>query len=313
MALTFGVHTGQQNCSLEELRRLWRFVDQAEFDWLSVWDHFYEAPLIDGNGSCFETVSALTLLAADTSKVRVGCLVFCISYRHPAVLAKAFATIDHVSNGRLEVGLGAGWHELEYGDYGIPFPAIGVRQDQLEEAVQIVRSLLTRDSTTFAGKYFQVQNARCNPKPLQKRLPLWIGGGGEKRTLRTAVRYADGWNIAYVSPQVFRHKNQVLNQWCEKEGRDPATLTRTVNVGFYLKTDAAAAEAERRRCLTQWGPLAEMLEGGMLFGTLKQAVERVGQYFDAGASRVTIALRAPFDWEALRGYVEEVLPAFRGK
>ncbi len=274
MALTFGVHTGQQNCSLEELRRLWRFVDQAEFDWLSVWDHFYESPPIDGNGSCFETVSILTLLAADTSKVRVGCLVFCISYRHPAVLAKAFATIDHVSSGRLEVGLGAGWHELEYRDYGIPFPAIGVRQDQLEEAVQIVRSLLTQDSTTFAGKYFQVQNA-------------------------------------YVSPQVFRHKNQVLNQWCEKEGRDPATLTRTVNVGFYLKTDAAAAEAERRRCLTQWGPLAEMLEGGMLFGTLKQAVERVGQYFDAGASRVTIALRAPFDWEALRGYVEEVLPAFR--
>ena len=192
MALTFGVHTGQQNCSLEELRRLWRFVDQAGFDWLSVWDHFYEAPFIDGNGSCFETVSILTLLAADTSKVRVGCLVFCISYRHPAVLAKAFATIDHVSNGRLEVGLGSGWHEPEYRDYGIPFPAIGVRQDQLEEAVQIVRSLLTQDSTTFAGKYFQVQNARCNPKPLQQRLPLWIGGGGEKRTLRTAVRYADG-------------------------------------------------------------------------------------------------------------------------
>ena len=120
-------------------------------------------------------------------------------------------------------------------------------------------------------------------------------------------------NIAYVSPQVFRHKNQVLNQWCEKEGRDPATLTRTVNVGFYLKTDTAAAEAERQRLLTQLGPLAEMLEGGMLFGTPRQEVERVGQYFDAGASRVTIALRAPFDWGALRGYVEEVLPAFRGK
>src|SRR6266852_830468 len=114
MALTFGVHTGQQNCSLEELRRLWRYVDQAGFDWLSVWDHFYEAPPIDGNGSCFETVSALTLLAADTAKVRVGCLVFCINYRQPAVLAKAFATIDHVSNGRLEAGLGAGWHEQEY-------------------------------------------------------------------------------------------------------------------------------------------------------------------------------------------------------
>jgi F420-dependent oxidoreductase-like protein len=313
MPLTFGVHTGQQDCSLEELRRVWRWADQAGFDWLSVWDHFYESPPIDGNGSCFETVSALTLLAADTSKVRVGCLVFCISYRHPAVLAKAFATIDHVSNGRLEAGLGAGWHELEYRGYGIPFPSIGVRQDQLAEAVQIVRSMLTQDSTTFTGKYFQVQNARCNPKPVQKRLPLWIGGVGEKRTLRTAARYADGWNAAYVAPEVFRHKNQVLNQRCEEEGRDPATLVRTVNVGFYLKTDAAAAEAERRRFLAQWGAMAEMLEGGMLFGTPKQAVERVGQYFDAGASRVSIALRAPFDWEALQGYIEEVLPAFREK
>ena len=310
MTRTFGVHTGQQDCSLEELRRLWRFVDRAGFDWLSVWDHFYEAPPIDGNSPCFETVSALTLLEADTSKVRVGCLVFCVTYRHPAVLAKALATIDHVSGGRLEVGLGAGWHEQEHREYGIAFPAIGVRQNQLEEAIQIVRLMLTRDSTTFAGKYFQVHNARCNPKPLQKRLPLWIGGAGEKRTLRSAARYADGWNIAYVTPEVFRHKNQVLDNWCEKEGRDPATLTRTVNVGFYLKTDAVSAEAERRLRLSHWGPMAEMFEGGMLFGTPRQAIERVGQYFDAGASRVTIALRAPFDWEALQGYVEEVLAAF---
>ena len=311
MAHSFGVHTGQQDCSLEELRRLWRFIDQAGFDWLSVWDHFYEAPPIDGNSPCFETVSALTLLAADTTKVRVGCLVFCISYRHPAVLAKALATIDHVSNGRLEAGLGSGWHEQEYREYGIPFPAIAVRQDQLEEAAQIIRSMLTQETTTFAGKYFQVRNARCNPKPIQKRLPLWIGGAGEKRTLRSAARYADGWNIAYVTPQVFAHKNQVLSDWCEKEGRDPATLTRTVNLGFYLKTDATAADAERRHRLAGWGSMAEMFEGGMLFGTPKQAVERVGQYFEAGASRVTIALRAPFDWDALRGYVEEVLPAFR--
>lgn len=310
MTRTFGVHTGQQNCSLDELRRLWRYVDQAGFDWLSVWDHFYEAPFIDGNSSCFEAVSALTLLAADTRTVRVGCLVFCIGYRPPAVLAKALATIDHVSNGRLEVGLGSGWNEAEHREYGLPFPTMGVRHDQLDEAVQIIRSLFTHDATTFAGKYFQVQNARCNPKPLQQRVPLWIGGAGEKRTLRTAARYADGWNIPYVSPEVFRAKSQVLNQWCEKEGRDPATLTRTVNVGFYLKTDAAVAEAERRRFFSQWGAMAETMAGGMLFGTPKQAIEQVGQYFDAGASRVTIALRAPFEWEALQGYVEDVLWPF---
>jgi F420-dependent oxidoreductase-like protein len=311
MPLTFGVHTGQQNCSLEELRRLWRFVDQAGFDWLSVWDHFYESPPIDGNGSCFDAVSALTVLAADTARVRVGCLVFCISYRHPAVLAKALATIDHVSGGRLEAGLGAGWHEMEYRGYGISFPSIGIRQDQLEEGIQIVRSLLTRERTTFSGKYFQVHEARCNPKPVQKRVPIWVGGVGEKRTLRTAARYADGWNAAYIAPEVFRQKSQVLDQWCEKEKRDPSTIVRTVNLGFYLKPDTAAAEAERQHYVKQWGPMAEMTQGGMLFGTPQQAVERIGQYVGAGAARVTIALRAPFDWEALQGYVEEVMPAFR--
>ena len=116
-----------------------------------------------------------------------------------------------------------------------------------------------------------------------------------------------------MSPEVFRHKNQVLNDWCEREGRDPATLARTVNVGFYLKTDATAADTERRRFFAQWGLMAKIMEGGMLFGTPKDAVERVGQYFNAGATRVTIALRAPFDWDTLRGYVEEVLPAFNGK
>lgn len=125
IAHTLGVHTGQQDCSLDELRRLWRFIDQAGFDWLSIWDHFYEAPPIDGNGPCFEAVSALTLLATETSRVRVGCLVFCVSYRHPAVLAKALATIDHISSGRLEAGLGAGWHEQEYREYGIAFPPSG--------------------------------------------------------------------------------------------------------------------------------------------------------------------------------------------
>ncbi len=311
MSLSFGVHTGQQNCSLEELRRLWRFADQAGFDWLSVWDHFYESPPIDGNGSCFDAVSALTLLAADTARVRVGCLVFCISYRHPAVLAKALATIDHVSGGRLEVGLGAGWHEMEYREYGIPFPSMGVRQDQLEEGVQIIRSLLTQDRTTFRGRYFQVQNARCNPKPAQGRVPIWIGGVGEKRTLRTAARYGDGWNAPYVSPEVFRQKSQVLDRWCEKEGRDPKSLIRTVNVGFYLKTHPKEAKAERKTFLSQWGEMAGVMEGGMLFGTPRQAIERIGQYREAGAARVNIALRAPFDWEALEAYVEEVLPAFR--
>jgi len=311
MNLTFGVQTGQQNCSLQELRELWRFIDGAGFDWISVWDHFYESPPVDGNGSCFDAVSALTLVAADTVNVRVGCLVFSVGYRHPAVLAKALATIDHASNGRLEAGLGAGWHEPEYRGYGIPFPAQGVRHDQLDEGIQVVRLLLTQDSTNFAGQYFQLEDARCNPKPVQKHLPIWIGGVGEKRTLQTAARYADGWNAAYVSPEVFSQKCDVLDQWCDRMGRDPSTIARTVNVGFYMKTDAASARVERERFIQESGPLAEARVRGMFFGTAQEVAERAHQYREAGAARVALALRAPFDREALQSFVEEVMPLFR--
>jgi F420-dependent oxidoreductase-like protein len=310
MARAFGIHGGLQDSTLPELRRLWRFVDQAGFDWLSVWDHLDVS--FFGSNSCFEALSALTLIAAETTRVRIGCLVFCINYRHPGVLAKALTTIDHASNGRLEVGLGAGWHEGEYDAYGIHFPPIATRQDQLEEGIQIIRSLFTQERTTFNGKHFQLREAVCSPKPLQARVPLWIGGSGEKRTLRTAARHADGWDTAFVSPEVFRQKNQVLDQWCEKQQRDPASIVRMASLGFHLTADPAQAKQERERFRAYWGPMAEGIEEGMLFGTPRDAVDRIGQYFEAGAARVVLdLLQSPLDWEALQGFVEGVMPAFR--
>ncbi len=309
--ITFGVHTGQQNCTLHELRRLWRHVDTAGFDWISIWDHFYESPPRDGNGEAFEAVSALTLLATETSQARIGCLVFCMGYRHPAVLAKALVTIDHVSNGRLEVGLGAGWHEAEYRGYGLPFLPIKERMDMLEEGVQVIKALFTNARSNFAGKYFTLTNAACYPKPLQQPLRIWIGGLGERRTLRLAARYADGWNGPYISPEQFRHKCQVLDHWCEKEGRDPATILRTVNVGFYMAPEASRARAIRQQLEAEWGSALEQRVGGFLTGTPQETIDRIGAYQEAGASRLNIALRAPFDWDALQAFIEEVMPAFR--
>ena len=120
--MKFGIHSGPQNCTWEELRRLWRIADSSGFHWVSIWDHFYDDPSMDGSGSCFEAVSTLAVLALETAKVRVGALAFCVGYRHPAVLAKAAASIDHFSNGRFELGLGAGWLEREYGAFGIALP-----------------------------------------------------------------------------------------------------------------------------------------------------------------------------------------------
>jgi len=309
MAMTFGVHAGQQNVSLEELRRLWRFADRSGFDWVSGWDHFQESPPKDQNGACFESVTTMALLAADTARVRVGCLVFSINYRHPAVLANALVTIDHISNGRMECGLGAGWHEAEYRSYGIPFEPIGIREDQLEEGVQVIRLLFTRDVATFKGKYFQLNEARCYPKPIQTSPRIWVGGLGEKRTLRTAARYADGWNAPYISAEEFRRKCRTLDDWCLREKRDPASLLRTANVGFYTGATAAAAAGNAERMRAEWG--AELkTRAGFLTGTSREVIDQVAAYRNAGAARLNIALRAPYDWEALHAFAEEVLPAF---
>ena len=236
MALRIGMHTGVQDVSYPDLQKLWQIADSNGFYWVSVWDHFYENPTHDGRSPCFEATTTMAAIAAETQNVRIGCLVMAIGYRNPALLAKATVTIDHISNGRVEMGIGGGWYEMEFLAYGYPFPPIKTRLDQLEEGAQIIRSMLNNDSTTFHGDHFSVDNAFLFPRPIQPNPRLWIGGLGEKRTLRIAARYADGWNAAYIAPEVYAAKNQVLDNWCEKEGRDPASITRSVNLGFYMGT-----------------------------------------------------------------------------
>ena len=200
MAMTFGMHLGHVGGPMADMRKLWRFADANGFDWFSSADHFQESPYRDGNGPCFEAISTMTAIALDTKHVRVGSLVICVNYRNPGVLAKAICTIDHLSGGRCEIGIGAGWHQHEYEGYGIPFERIGIRQDHLEEAVQILRMLFDQPVSNFKGQYFQLNDARCNPKPIQKRLPIWVGGLGEKRTLRTAAVAPYNIRVNAVAP-----------------------------------------------------------------------------------------------------------------
>ncbi len=311
MAINLGIHTGQQDCTYEELRRIWRLADSSGFYWVSTWDHFYENPTVDGKGDCFEGISIMAALAAETENVRVGSLVFGMGYRHPAVLAKAAVTIDHVSNGRLELGVGAGWYELEHDAFGITFPPVGTRMDILEEGVQIIKSMLNNEVTNFQGKHFQVTDANCFPRPVQEPPRVWVGGRGERRTLRIAARHADGWNAPYISPEEYAHKIEVLEEWCDKEGRDSSEIARTINVGFWMGATEAEAKQERDRFEAQYGQQSEERGGGMLFGTVPEAIERIGQYADAGAQGLNIALRAPFNWDALLAFAEQVLPAFK--
>jgi len=172
----------------------------------------------------------------------------------------------------------------------------------LEEYVQCVRGLLTQERTTFDGEFFHLHEAQCEPKPVQARLPIWIGGGGEKVTLRIAAQHADGWNVPFIAPDVWAHKAGVLDAHCERIGRDPSEITKSVNVGL------AFDDEELRR---QFGPIANAVKPGVLCGSMQEMVEKVGAYVDAGAAYVILALRAPFDRDALERFASEVIPAVR--
>jgi F420-dependent oxidoreductase-like protein len=296
------VHTGLQHTSIPELRELWARIEAIGFDWISIWDHFYAADN-SGDPQSLEAVASHTALAASTTRVTCGSLVYSAGYRHPAVLANAAATMDQVANGRIALGLGAGWLQNEYDVYGLPFGSAGERLRMLEEYVQCVRGLLTQERTTFDGEFFHLRDAMCEPKPVQERLPIWIGGGGEKVTLRIAAQHADAWNVPFVPPKVWARKSAVLDEWCDKVGRDPAEITRAVNVGMAFTDEALRM---------QFGPMADGVKPGVLTGSVQEMVDKVGAYVDAGAQWVIVAVRAPFDRDGLEQFASEVIPAVRG-
>ena len=170
--MKFGIHIGHMGGPLGEMRKLWQFADRQGFDWFSVSDHFQESPPRGGDMDCYEAIATLTAAAMDTTRIRLGSGVYCVVYRNPALLAKSLTTIDHLSGGRVDCGLGAGWHDAEARAYGYPFPSIGPREDMLEEYAQIMRLLLDpeRRRATFEGTHFRVSDAPNNPKPLQPQI-----------------------------------------------------------------------------------------------------------------------------------------------
>lgn len=297
MGLTLGVHTGLEGTTWPELRRVWHHAEQLGVDWISVWDHFHSADYTSPDprrrgtepGS-FEAVAAHAALAVSTERVRCGALVYCAGYRHPAVIANAIATIDHLSGGRADVGLGAGWAAAEYRAYGIPFPPAGARLDMLEEAAVCVRGLLRNEVTDFEGRYFTLSSARCEPRPVQAELPLWVGGGGEKRTLRIAARVADGWNVAFVSPSELTRKREILASHCADVGRAASEIRSCVSVGFARDEDDLVA---------RFGSAAERVRPAVLMGSQEQIADHIGRYTVVGADQLNLALRAPWDLDAL--------------
>jgi F420-dependent oxidoreductase-like protein len=224
---SLGIKLSPQNCAIGDLRAVWRIADEAGFDHLWAFDHFN--PIFsDVAGDVFEGMTLLAAMAEATSRVRIGLMVAGNTYRHPGVLAKMATTIDHLSGGRLEFGLGASGAEVEHTMLGIPFYTAGERIRRLGEALTVCRKLWTEERASFDGRYYKLSDAVSNPKPVQRpHPPIWVGGAGEKLTLRVVAEHADVWNVIGSVEEVVR-KASVLDQHCADVGRDPAEIKRSV-------------------------------------------------------------------------------------
>ena len=300
-------------------------------DWESIWvyDHFHTVPE-PSQEATHEAWTLMAALAAVTSRVRLGQMCTCMSYRNPAYLAKVAATIDIISEGRVEMGIGAGWYEHEWLAYGYGFPSAGERIGRLAEGVQIFRDLWTTGSATLQGKHYQVDGAICRPRPLQgttvpgsarNGIPMWIAGGGEKKTLRIAAEFADYTNFD-GAPEGFAHKSEVLRGHCADVGRDYDEIMRSANYNVVIGENEQQVQdrlAWIRDHYLQAGLSEEVVEGqmkglrqGPAVGTPEQIVENLSALRDLGMTyAITYFAEAAYDTSGMHLFENHVIPALR--
>ena len=244
--MRFGLKTAPQHTTWPDMLAVWQAADSMEFfESGRTFDHFY--PIFsDSTGPCFEGWTVTTALAQATTRLRIGVLVTGMPYRHPAVLANMAATLDVVSDGRLELGIGAGWNNEEADAYGIELhSSLTDRFDAFDEGCEVLIGLLTNETTSFKGRFFHLTDARCNPKPIQQpHPPICIGGGGERRTLRAVARYAQHWNYPGGPTDQFAHKLDVLREHCRNEGRDPDEIMISTHLRLSEDGDVGALVAQ---------------------------------------------------------------------
>lgn len=293
----------QPTQSFEDMLSLSNHVESTGWDGVWLADHFMpnEENTNQPWPECWTTLAAL---AASVPRLRIGTLVTGNTYRHPAVLAKMAATVDHISGGRLVFGLGSGWQENEHHKYGIPFYTIPERLRRLDEACHVITRLFSEDSVTFDGRYYQLDDAPLVPKPVQKPLPLLIGGGGEKMTLKIAAKYANEWNV-WGDVGTLQHKMSVLDQHCETIGRDPAAIQRSAVALVFVSDDAE---------------FVKRVSGGgrpTIAGNVSQIQDILGEYRKAGVDEMVVP-----DWtlppgdnqqkrDTLDTFINDIVPAVR--
>jgi F420-dependent oxidoreductase-like protein len=288
-----------------EISELTVHCESTGWDGAYIADHFMpDTSDEDPDAPMLECWAVLAALAARTERLRLGSLVSSNTYRHPAVLANTAATIDQISNGRLVLGIGAGWQENEHEAYGLDLYDVRTRSDRLEEACAVLNLLLREDRCNFAGEHYTLVDARCDPKPVQSPLPLLVAGKGERRTMPTAARFADEWN-GWCTPRMFREKSTVLDRLCDAIDRDPLEIQRSTQALLFMSDDTEWLD--RHRGMGDHFPI--------LIGSVAEVTEQVGEYAAAGVDELIIP-----DWfigslgrvrDSCDVFINEVAPAFR--
>jgi F420-dependent oxidoreductase-like protein len=290
----------------ESLRDTGALVDRLGYDSLWTWDHLY--PIVgDPAGPMFEGYLTLAGWAERTEQVRLGLMVGANTFRNPALVVKMVTTLDHMSAGRMWLGIGGAWFETEHTAFGIDFGSgFGERLDWFDEAVELMRAMLPGGPASARGRFYHAKDVRNDPQPVQTHVPIMIGGSGERKTLATVARYADGWNTNGDLATI-RHKDEVLRRWCHDVGRDESEIERTLGGGVPIIRDTEAearkvAEAMRERNPGWRGPR----DGP--FGPPELVGERWAPYLDLGFEHIYVDCPAPFDHETLERLVREVKP-----
>jgi F420-dependent oxidoreductase-like protein len=294
-------------------KELAQLSEQLGYHHLWVYDHFETVPRREPT-HMFEAFTTLSALAQHTTTIKLGQMVTCSAYRNAGLLAKEAACVDVFSEGRFILGLGAGWYEREYQAYGVPFPRPGIRLQILEETVEVIKRLWTEETVTYQGKHLAFDGAYCDPKPLQQLPEIWIGGGGEKVTLRIEARHADKTNWQ-TGLDAFVRKSQLLEQYCDEIGRDFSTIVRTHG------PDCIVFDTERdmRQWLdapgggSLWGgsPHDEYVRGNFV-GTAPQVAEKVQAFVDAGCREFVLWFRDFPSSHSLEAFARDVVPMIQG-
>lgn len=310
--VNFGVTPIQTGVNFEHIRKVVLRCEELGYD--SVWlnDHFFTSsyfyPLPPPSAPYYECWVTLSALATLTRKIRLGSLCTNISFRNPALLAKMAACLDVISQGRLELGLGAGWFREEHTAYGLPFPNTSTRAEKLKEVIEIVRRMWTEEKVYFRGKHYVIEGAYCSPKPVQKPRPrILVGARGSRHMLRVVSSHADHWNIQTpITREQYRRKVQTLDKYCQEINRDPRSIARSLWAGAIIGED----EKDFGQAIEELKPPHPFYLKGRIAGTPEQCIETIGEYVNLGVTTFILY----FTMNELRSldiFARRVIPAFR--